>query len=181
MARQLKRVQATFTRPSDATQYTAGDEIANSATAGSVVRMAFNTTGYRRVRVQRASLTYTIDNSTSVTITAADMDLLVFKTDDVPAAVGDNVAFNITGVQRAKAAKFSFVNNAWTNSLGAVTAGKSAYQSVLAAVPTVNGALLEFDGSETNTLTAVIQAIGAWNPGANANVFVCWLDLEVEP
>src|SRR3990167_7436248 len=45
------RLRSTIARPADATVYAAGDEISNSATAGSVVRATFNLVGFKRGRL----------------------------------------------------------------------------------------------------------------------------------
>jgi len=184
MARQLHRVTASFIRPADNTAYTAGDEISSNATAGSVVLPTFNVAGFRRVSIKRASLDVTPASGNTV-VTAFAVSLLVFKTADAPTPVGDNVTAPIPGTSRNKAAKFAFLAAVWTAPDGSSGAGASGFNEVLPAVPTVNGNLLEFTGSEANgevrTLTAYLQVTDAWTPLGVANTFNIWLDLELEP
>lgn len=178
--RQLVRLSASLIRPADNTVYAAGDQIANSATAGSVVNPTFDLSGWRRARLLKLGCDIT-PASSNLVITALDFAALLFKTADAPAAVGDNVALAITGAQRTKAAKFSFVNGAWTNPAGALTADVSGFQEVLPAVPTVNGHIITFRGGEANTLSLVLQVLSAWTPTGIVNTFNFVLDLEVEP
>jgi hypothetical protein len=183
MSRML-RFTAALVRPSDATQYAAGDEIASSATAGSVVRPTLDLSGYRKARIQRVGCDVT-PASSNLVITAFDFALLVSKTADAVAAVGDNVALSVTGAQRNKAAKFVFANGAWTNPAGALTAGTSGFQEVLPNVATAGeGNLFDFSQGDaliaTRTLSLVLQATGVWNPGAVVNTFNFAFDIEVE-
>ncbi len=112
----------------------------------------------------------------------------------MPAPVGDNVALNITGPQRAKAAKFVFANTAWTAPNGGVAAGTSGFQEVLSAVAiagsgavggnlfdfTAGDALMKLSTDTSRTLNAVLQVQAAWTPGAVINTFNITLDIEVE-
>src|SRR5689334_622294 len=97
----IVRLTSSFVRLADTTQFTAGDEISNSATAGSVVRPTFNLSGFRRGRIIGAGIG--IDSDGTIVITALNFDMLLWKTADVPAAVGNNVTFPLTGLQRTKA------------------------------------------------------------------------------
>ena len=119
--------------------------------------------------------------SGNLVITAADFALLVFKTDDVIAAVGDNVALSVSAVNRMLAVgKFVFANGAWTNPLGALTASTSGFQEVAPVLVTAQGNSFEFTRGETESLTAVLQATAAWNPGNVANSFKIELGIDVE-
>lgn len=174
------RISDTFVRPAAATQYTAGDEVSSHATAGSVVLPAFSLAGFSRGRLHRAALSVT-PASSNLVITAADFALLVFKTADVPAAVGDNAALSVTGLNRlAAVGKFVFANGAWTNPLGALTASTSGFQEVAPALTTVQGRSFEFTRGEAQSLTAVLQVLAAWNPGNVANTFKAELEIDVE-
>lgn len=186
---------STFDRPADATAYAAGDEVANSATAGSVVRGTVDLgSGVRKARIVRAGVHVT-PASGNVVITAFDLALLVMKTSDSPpAAVGDNVALAITAAQRAKAAKFAFANNAWTAPNGGVAAGASAFQEVLPAVSVagsgaIAGNMFDFtqgdalplvSTSTARQLTCLLQIQAAWTPLAVVNTIGIVLDIEVE-
>lgn len=187
----LIRIRSTIARPADATAYAAGDEISNSATAGSVVRATFNLAGFTQARFVAAELDLTAASGNVVT-TASDFDLLLFKTADVPAAVGDNVTNPVTAAQRAAAvAGFRFDDTGWTGPLGTVAAGTSQFQAVtptlvqplaanVAQYPWPPGYIFRFLDDEARTLTAVLRALAAWTPTAIVNTFGITLDLEVD-
>jgi hypothetical protein len=188
----ILRLRDTISRPSDATAYAAGDEVANSATAGSVVRHKFDLTGYTRGRITSACVDIT-PASGNVVITNLSPEVTIFKTPDAPAAVGDNVALSITGAQRSAAVGgFLFNAGAWKNPAGAFTAAASGFQDVPATVMIplatalvvqhVPGFLFDFTGQKLSQreLTAVIQILAAWSPGTVVNVIGLTLDLEVE-
>jgi hypothetical protein len=80
----------SFARPANVTAYGAGDLVANSTTAGSVVPLSFKfPTGYgRMVRVE--SVYGQIDNTTP---TNCDLTLYLYKDSPVSAA-GDNAAYS---------------------------------------------------------------------------------------
>lgn len=186
------RFTSTFVRPADNTAYTAGDEISNHATAGSVVRPTFDLSGYTRGRILRAGVDVT-PASSNVVITAFDFNLLLFKTAEAPAAVGDNVTHPITGQQRRLAiGHFQFDGDGWRNPLGAFTAATSAFQHVpnTISLPLATPQLVHSDGANfdfgsggtlaARELTAVLQVLAAWTPTGVANTFGITLDIEVE-
>lgn len=187
------RMRSTFVRPADATAYTAGDEVSNSATAGSVVRATFDLSGFTRGHIQGAAIDVT-PASGNVVITAFDLLLLIFKTPDAPAAVGDNVTHPIDAATRAKAiGAYRFDDGAWVNQLGALTAGTSAFQLVPAqctiplATPTLQaqywpGHPFDFTGQTLaqRELTAVLVTLANWTPLGVANTFGITLDLEAQ-
>lgn len=189
MRGKILRLRSTIARPADATAYAAGDEISNSATAGSVVRATFNLAGFRRVRLHAAEMDLTAASGDVVT-TASDLDLLVFKTADVPAAVGDNVTHPITAAQRAAAVGgFRFDDTGWTGPLGPVAAGTSQFQAVMPTFvqplaanvpyyPWPPGYVFAFQDDEARTLTVVLRALAAWTPTAVVNTFGITLDIE---
>jgi hypothetical protein len=173
-----------------AVAYTAGDEISNSATAGSVVRATFELAGFQRGIIRGAQLDVTAASSNVVT-TVFDVELLLFKTANVPAAVGDNVTHPIAAAVRALApGAFRFDDTGWTGPLGTVAAGTSQIQKVGAQVvmptasPTLQhgyvGHIFEFKGGEEATLTAVLRALAAWTPVNVVNTFGITLDIEVQ-
>ena len=187
----ILRLRSTVARPADATAYAAGDEISNSATAASVVRPTFNLAGFSRGKILAAEIDLTAASGNVVT-TASDFELLIFRTGDVPAAVGDNVTHPITAEQRAKSvAIFRFDDTGWTGPLGTVAAGTSQHQAVgahlvqpLAAnvpqYPWPAGFFFDFEGQSTKTFTAVLRALAAWTPTAVINTFGITLDIEAE-
>ena len=185
-------LRSTTTRPADATAYVAGDEIANSATPGSVVRATFDLSGFTRGRVISVAVDIT-PASGSFVVVASNMQIALFRTPDAPAAVGDNVALSIAAATRAKAlGHFVLDDGAWMNPAGAFTAGASAFQEVPAMLylPTatpvvvqhVEGATFDFTGQTLaqRELTAVIQALAAWTPLAVVNTIGITLDILAE-
>ena len=184
------RATSSFTRLAVTTQYTAGDEISNHATAGSVVRPTFDFTGFNRGRVLGAGIGIVSDGT--IVITALNFDMLLWKTAQVPTAVGNNVTFPLTGLQRTQAVgRFLFDDGGWVNPLGAYAASTSAWQQVpdtmmlpISAPEAVHsdGANFDFTGSAIGSreLTAVMQALAAWNPGNVANTFGAVLDIVAE-
>lgn len=186
----IVRVTSSFVRLADTTQFTAGDEISNSATAGSVVRPVFDFTGFQRGRVLGAGIGIVSDGT--IVIVALNLDMILWKTADVPAAVGNNVAWPLTGLQRTKSiGRFLFDDGGWQNTLGAYTAGSSAYQYVPAchpvplatptlAAPHVPGFFFDFKQGEAPTLTAGLQVLAALDPATEADTYNIVLDAEVE-
>lgn len=88
-------VSASFVRPADTTPYTAGDLIANSVTAGSVVplswtaaRVAAGSMLLRRTRVRR--------NKTATPTSNAAVRIHLFKAAPTT-AVGDNTSLGMSG------------------------------------------------------------------------------------
>lgn len=191
MTIRILRLRSTFARPADATAYAAGDEVSNSATAGSVVRATFDLTGFSRGRILQAGIDIT-PASGSFVVTASDMELLIFKTPDVSAVVGDNVTDPIVASTRCKAiGHYRFDDGAWLNPLAALTAGASAFQQVAATnvvglatptlqSPTIHGFTFQGQTLAQRELTAVLHTLAAWTPGAVVNTIGITLDLEVE-
>jgi hypothetical protein len=187
------RYTATTTRPADVTQYAAGDEISNSATAGSVVRATIDLTGFTRGKILQMGMDIT-PASSNLVITALNLKALIFKTADAPAAVGDNVTFPVTGAQRRlMVGGFLFDDGGWENPLGAYTASTSGFQETTAmqAVPLATPTLatpwefagcFDFGGSlyTARTLTVCLQALATWNPTAVVNTIGMVFDIDVE-
>lgn len=189
----ILRPRSTIARPADNTAYQGGDEISNSATAGSVVRATFNLSGVRQGRILAAALDVTAASGNVVT-TASDFELLLFKTADAPAAVGDNVTNPISADVRAKAvARFRFDDTGWFGPLGTVAAGTSQFQQSLATMvqplatnvpeyPAPAGFRFTFEGNALSDtgyqLTAVLRALAAWTPTGVVNTFGITLDIE---
>jgi hypothetical protein len=166
------RITATFSNPSSAGAYTAGDAIANSATGSAVVPMTFDM-AVPDGRLIGCSCVVTPATSNLV-ITACDFDLLLFRpVSGIPFAAGsfpgDNAAMSISAAaMRELVGVFSFANTAWRNPLGALTAGITGYQAVAPTARTEYA----FNASGTSqTLIGVVQAKAAWTPGAVINQF----------
>ena len=187
----ILRLRTTTTRPANATAYAAGDEISNHATAGSVVRPTFDLSGFQRGRIYAAEIDLTPASGNVVT-TASDFELMIFRTEDVPAAVGDNVTSPITAANRAKAvAIFRFDDTGWTGPLGTVAAGTSQHQAVMSHLvqplatnvlqaPWPVGQFFDFTGQTTKSFTCVLRALAAWTPLAVINTIGITLDIEAQ-
>lgn len=79
----------TFTRPADTTQYTDGDLVANSTTAGSVVPLKFAIPNRRSCVVRGA----TVQKSDGTDVTGADFVVHLFRSSPT-VANGDNGALS---------------------------------------------------------------------------------------
>lgn len=185
------RLRSTLIRPADNNAYTAGDEVSASTVIASAARPTFDLSGFDRGRIYVAEIDILAASSNVVT-TALDMELLIFKTADVPAAVGDNVTNPIAAATRALAvAQFRFDDTAWTGPLGTVAAGTSQGQAVGAHVvqplatnvpqyPWPAGFFFNFTGAEARTFTAVLRVLAAWTPLGVVNTFGITLDIEAD-
>ena len=140
----ILRLRSTHTSVG-AVAYAAGDEISNDAAAASVVRATFDLSGFTQGKIMSAMIDITAASGDVVT-TASDLELLIFHTGDVPAAVGDNVTNPIAAAVRALAvARFRFDDTGWTGPLGTVAAGTSQSQEVIATtVQPLSSPVLEF-------------------------------------
>jgi len=185
------RIRSTIVRPADNTAYAAGDEISNHATAGSVVRATFNLAGFNQGKIYTAEIDLTPASGNAIT-TAGDFELMIFRTAEAPAAVGDNVTNPITAAQRANAlAIFRFDDTGWVGPLGTVAAGTSQHQVVGAHVvqPTATpslqtvwpaGDFFDISDQAVKTLTAVLRPLAAWTPTGIVNTFGITLSIEAE-
>jgi hypothetical protein len=178
-----RRVTGTFANPSSAGAYAAGDIIANSATAGLVVpiiftmpRSAGRLTGCRCVVTPASG---------SLVIAALDFDLLLFRSNtSIPfAAAGypaDNAALNVSAAAfREMVGIFRFVNTAWRNPAGGVTAGITGYQATGPASTRLSEPF-DLSGLAATTILGVVQAQGIWTPGAVINTFDFALDVSLD-
>lgn len=176
-------LKANFSRPADNTAYTAGDAIANSGTGTAVVPLTWrlpSTNG--RLTGCRAVVT---PASSSLVITNLDFDLLVFApATDIPFAAGgfpaDNAAMAITAASfRELIATFSFVNTAWRNPAGGVTAGVTGTQAV---APVIADAKFSIAGPTyaIQQLVGVVQARAAWDPTGVINRFDFALNMVLD-
>lgn len=170
----FQHLTASLVRPGQATQYTAGDIIANSQTGSAVVPITFTVPDGAVVTPASGNLV----------ITACDFDLLLFRPGtDLPFAAGsfpaDNAAMAISAAAyRELVGVFRFINTAWRNTLGALTADVTGHQN--AACVTRPSYPFSLNGLSSNALIGVVQAIGVWNPGNVAQTFNFTLDLEQE-
>jgi hypothetical protein len=106
-------------------------------------------------------------------IASLDFDLLLFRPQtDIPFAAGsftaDNAAMAITAAAyRELVAVFNFSSGQWRNPSGTLAAGVTGWQ---ASIPGTRP-MIEFHTLDQNKLIGVVQAKGAWNPGAVINRF----------
>lgn len=176
----ITRLNATFSRPADNTAYQSGDAIANSTTGADVVPLTFTLPNSRQGKLLGARCVVT-PASSNLVITALDFDLLIFRpATDIPFAAGsftaDNAQMSITAAaMRELVGVFSFVNTAWRNPLGALTAGVTGFQAVAPATRTS----YPFNVGELGaSLIGVVQAKAAWTPTGVVNRFDFELDCE---
>jgi hypothetical protein len=171
---------AQLVKPASATQYTAGDHIANNATGASVTPMEF-TVGDAGCSGILTGARCTI-TAASGTIVLPSFDLLLFR----PAASipfeaagypADNAVMNITAAaMKELVGVLSFVDSGWRNQLGAATAaGDHIYQAVTFA--TRPHAPFNLASLSETKLIGVLQDRGAWNPGNVQNTFDFLLDI----
>ena len=95
MGRGLVNAQDSFTRPSDTTAYAAGDLVANSTTAGSVVALSFTVARYTAggAAILRARL-----GKSTTTLAGAVFRLHLYTSTPGTISNGDNGAFSTSGV-----------------------------------------------------------------------------------
>src|SRR3990167_4990419 len=161
----LIRVAVQVIHDASATAFTVGDSIAS--TPADALRFKVPTRS-GKVLGARAVVT---PASASVVITALDFDLILFRpAPGIPFAdaafPADNAACTITAAMyREFIGKFSFLNTAWRNELGALTAGATATQAVAPApqVPMPYN-LDTLAGGAGLYLLGLIQVVAAWTP-----------------
>lgn len=181
-----RRVTGTMTRPANATAYAAGDIIANSGTAASVVPITFS--GAARLDGGNARITgcraVVAPASGDLVIANCAFDLLIFRpATDIPFAAGsypaDNAAMSISAAaMRQLVAVFSFSASSWRSPAGSTSvAGVAGYQS---QALNSDRPFAPFDLSDLaiDDLVGVLQAQAAWNPGNIAQQFDFVLDVE---
>lgn len=148
----IRTITDSFSRPADTTQYTGGDLVANSTTAGSVVPLTFNV-GRGGIRVKGAFITKTDETD----LTAADFSLHLFGSSPT-VANGDNgtLSYNY-------AAKFADIDFA---TMVAATDVAWAFSQGL-----------DLNYYTTGNIYGLIEADGTYTP-ASAEVFSVTLAFE---
>lgn len=154
------RIQATFTRPADTTAYAAGDLVANSTTAGSVIPLSFTNavrTAGDCLRIERVRV-----EKSGASLTNAAFRLHLFELSPTP-TVGDNGVFNNAGALATNnvlnhAGTFP-VTMSWSGSDGAMGIG----------VPTT-GAGATVSPTSGTTIFGLLEVTGAYTP-ASGEVF----------
>lgn len=151
---------ANFTRPADTTQYTSGDLVANSTTAGSVVPLTLTA-----ARVSAGSFTIRrvkLHKSTTTT-TSASFRVHLFTTAPATITNGDNGAFSVSGIADYIGAADITMDRTFTD--GAAGFGVAMI-----------GSDFSWKLASGTTIRALIEARAAYTPG-NAEVFTVTLDV----
>ena len=176
----IPKLTASIAKPSDATAYTAGDHVANSLTAASVVPMEFVLQGDQFAGKIMGARMVVQPASGNLVITALDVDLLLFRnTTNIPFAPAgfpaDNGVLTLTEAMcKDLVAVIPFVNGAWRNQLGALTAGTVGWQAVTLSQPRPFSLRTDVRPS----LIGLLQIKGAWTPGAVAQAITVDVDVE---
>lgn len=148
------RISANFTRPADTTAYAAGDLVANSTTAGSVVPLTFTNairTAGDCVRIERVRI-----EKTSTSLTNASFRLHLFEASPTP-TVGDNGAFNASGV---------LATNNVLNYVGAfnVTMTNSGSDGAAGFGVPITGAAITISPTSGTSVYGFIEVTAAYTP-----------------
>lgn len=156
------RIQASFTRPADTTAYAAGDLVANSTTAGSVVPLSFagavRTTG-DCVRIERVRI-----EKSGTSLTNASFRLHLFEASPTP-TVGDNGVYNNAGVLATN----NILNHAGTFPVTMIWSGSDGAMGI--GVPTTgNGATIR--PATGTTLFGLLEVTAAYTPASGEIFYV---------
>lgn len=181
------RLVATLTRAADATTYAAGDLIANSTTAASVVPLTWDIGALASGRVTGARATVEAASGTIV-LAALAFDLYLFRpATGIPFADGsypaDNSPVNMTAAaQRQGIGIISFGNSGWRNLLGANTASGTflVQESAVSGLYGRPYAPFNFSDLSATTIRGILVAQGAWAPGAVAQQIDISLDVDLD-
>lgn len=186
-----KRVVADSYANVGAAAYTAGDLIGNSTTASSVVPITFagatraiGVGGAAKIKGAKCVVTPATSN---VVITNLDFDLLLFRpVTGIPytaeAYPADNAALTLTTAKyKELVCVIPFVNGAWRNPLGALTASTVGCQFAVPA--TISPAILDLSDFEASNVLGddvlgLMQAKAAWDTSAVVHTFDFTLYLE---
>jgi hypothetical protein len=154
---------ATFTRPADATAYTAGDLVANSVTAASVVPLTWLVAPrpqvYTRIRLHKST----------GSVTNAAFRIHLYGASPVVATNGDNAAYATDVANSAD----------WLGSFdGTFLAGHSD-GAAINCLPTGNFPRSDYITAMPATAYGLVEALGAYTPG-NAEIFIATLFSEFD-
>ena len=155
----IKQVSASFTRPANTTAYGAADLVANSATAGSVVPLAFHL-GAGGGRITQVRL-----DKTDTDLTGAIFSVYLFGTSPTT-AVGDNVAFTTASFTLSDIIDIAVVGqmvSASDNDYGMLNIGDATF--------------LEGVYTSRETIYGLVVTGGTYTP-ASAEVFTVTLTFE---
>jgi hypothetical protein len=161
----LQTVSASVTRPADTTAYAAGDLVANSTTAGSVVPLAFSSAVREegsRFRIERIRL-----RTSSTSLTNASFRVYIFRGSPT-VSVGDNGALNASSVLAIDDVQYLV---GWAD----ITLDRSATAGAAGrGVPSTGSGMTEAPATGT-TLYGLIEATAAYTP-TSAEVFTVTLE-----
>lgn len=187
----IKRFLASFTMAAQGGAFTAGDLIGNSNTGSAVTPLTFENAALWTPstadadkkadgRILGAAVTLVSSSGTNV-ITACDFDLLIFRS--APFAAGGypatNAALTLTkAIYNELVCVIPFVNGAWRNQLGALTAGAIGWQR---AVPSsLAPAPFSLAGLSSPHLYGLLQAKAAWDPSSGSPTYTVDVQLDVD-
>lgn len=148
------RIQATFTRPADTTAYAAGDLVANSTTAGSVIPLSFTNavrTAGDCLRIERVRV-----EKSGTSLTNASFRLHLFEDSPTP-TVGDNGVYNNAGALATN----NILNHAGTFPVTMQWSGSDGAMGI--GVPTTGSGVTASPTSGT-TLFGLLEVTGAYTP-----------------
>lgn len=141
----FEAIAPTFTRPNDTTAYTAGDQVANSTTAGSVTPLAFVLPA-RRNKIYGARIT-----KSTASPTVATFKLHLYGSLPTVAA-GDNAAWSTSSSNYLGNVTVDMTANTFTNTNTAPSTYSTTAPIVFVAT--------------SNTIYGLLVATGAYAPGA---------------
>lgn len=156
------RIQASFTRPADTTAYAAGDLVANSTTAGSVVPLSFTNavrTAGDCLRIERVRI-----EKTGTSLTNATFRLHLFEASPTP-TVGDNGVYNSSGTLATN----NTLNMAGTFPVTMIWAGSDGAMGI--GVPTTGSGATASPTSGT-TLFGLLEVTSAYTPVSGETFYV---------
>lgn len=161
--RQFRRISSNFTRPSDTTQYTAGDLVANSTTAASVTPLSWATTGSRPFYIPRVRL-----QKSATSVTSASFRLHLFDSAPTVATTGDNGAIptDVTAVTK------------WLGSFSGTMVASFADGAAVDLLPTPSFLTRNYIG-DPGTLYGLLEATATYTP-ASAEVFTATVYFEFD-
>lgn len=148
------RITASFTRPADTTAYAAGDMVANSTTAGSVIPLTFANavrTAGDCLRIERVRI-----EKSSTSLTNASFRLHLFEASPTP-TVGDNGVFNNAGALASN----NVLNHAGTFPVTMSWSGSDVAMGI--GVPTTGAGATASPTSGTS-LFGLLEVTAAYTP-----------------
>jgi len=163
LGRAILKVDDSFSRPADTTQYAVGDLVANSTTAGSVTAMSFVVTRYSQ---GAGELVGGRISKTSNVTTDAEFRVHLYVSSPT-AANGDNAAWLTTGA----GATPTYIGHIDSLPMKAFSDGASARLAISST-----GTQIRFKLSSGSSIKELIEARGAYVP-TSGETFVVTLEI----